>query len=111
MRLDAVERRATPGPWELQKIDCPSWLDRNNYELTAASPHIEGKLQQIAEFRGPWKSINYQANAALVAHWHRMGPVLLEALKLMCATIEEGDDAAIRFALESIKAAKKVEGI
>lgn len=56
----------SPGPWKAKLI--PSSLKRNNHwQVTAASPHVDGKWQQVCEMNGPWDTKNYKANALLIA--------------------------------------------
>ena len=56
----------TPGPWKAELV--PSTREHNNHwQITASSPHVKGKWQQVCEMNGPWSTKNYKANALLIA--------------------------------------------
>jgi hypothetical protein len=73
-----LKTQHTPKPWKALH------LGGNKWEIVAASPHVKGMAQTIAELNGPWKPENYTANARLIS----AAPELLEALQYMLRNAE-----------------------
>ena len=73
-----MKTQHTPEPWKARHCGGNKW------EIVAASPHVKGLTQTVAELNGPWGPDNYAANARLIA----AAPELLGALQYMLRNAE-----------------------
>jgi len=106
MNIEEAMKRATPGPF---RADCMYLVaDR------------DGRVLAIADCGagGPITIHQWAYNTALLAHWHKHGPKLLEALKELTDIVEghvNDGDKLDSFSAQpqrlAIERASEVEGI